>query len=163
MLERRCAELAAIHAEFGQAPFTPHVFRRLFATDLVNNGLPVHIGAALLGHLDLETTRGYVAVFDEHLVRHYQTFLDRRRSVRPAEVYRPATTQEWAEFEDHFDKRKVELGSCGRPYATPCVHEHSCRTEMILRTVSDHRAAPTPPVRRCPERRRGSRHRARPA
>jgi hypothetical protein len=28
---------------------------------LVNHGLPIHIGAALLGHLNLETTRGYVA------------------------------------------------------------------------------------------------------
>jgi hypothetical protein len=34
--------------------------------------------------------------------------------MRPAEEYRPATEQEWAEFEEHFDKRKVELGTCGR-------------------------------------------------
>jgi len=60
MLGRRCAELVAIHPDFGQSRFTPHDFRRLFATDLVNNGLPIHIGAALLGHLSLETTRGYV-------------------------------------------------------------------------------------------------------
>ena len=31
-----------------------------------------------------------------------------------------------AEFEEHFDKRRVELGSCGRPYGTPCAHEHAC-------------------------------------
>ena len=30
------------------------------------------------------------------------------------------------EFEEHFDKRKVELGSCARPYGTPCQHEHAC-------------------------------------
>lgn len=36
------------------------------------------------------------------------------------------TAEEWTEFEAHFDKRKVELGSCGRPYATPCSHEHAC-------------------------------------
>ena len=24
-----------------------------------------------------------------------------------------------------FDKRKVELGNCGRPYGTPCPHEHA--------------------------------------
>ncbi|MBB3727384.1 hypothetical protein [Nonomuraea dietziae] len=30
------------------------------------------------------------------------------------------------EFEEHFDKRKVELGSCGRPYGTDCQHEHAC-------------------------------------
>jgi hypothetical protein len=28
--------------------------------------MPTLIGAALLGHLNIQTTRGYVAVFDEH-------------------------------------------------------------------------------------------------
>jgi hypothetical protein len=96
------------------------------ATDLVNNGLPIHIGAALLGHFNLETTRGYVAVFDEDVIHHYQQYLERRRQMRPADEYRPATNEEWQEFELHFDKRKVELGNCGRPYGTPCAHEHSC-------------------------------------
>jgi hypothetical protein len=36
------------------------------------------------------------------------------------------TDAEWAEFEEHFDKRKLVLGNCGRPYATPCEHEHAC-------------------------------------
>ena len=58
MLRRRCAGLAEAHPDFRTASFTPHDFRRLLATELVNNGLPIHIGAALLGHLDLQTTRG---------------------------------------------------------------------------------------------------------
>ena len=33
----------------------------------------------------------------------------------------------------HFDKRKVELGNCGRPYATPCEHEHACIRCPMLR------------------------------
>jgi hypothetical protein len=106
--------------------FRPHDFRRLFATELVNNGLPIHIGAALLGHLNLETTRGYVAVFNEHVIRHYQAHLQRRRKARPAAEYPDVADDEWDEFQAHFDKRKVELGSCGRPYATPCIHEHAC-------------------------------------
>jgi gamma-glutamylcyclotransferase (GGCT)/AIG2-like uncharacterized protein YtfP len=37
-----------------------------------------------------------------------------------------------AEFEEHFDKRRVELGSCGRPYGTPRAHEHACiRCHML--------------------------------
>jgi integrase len=60
MLKRRCGELAEQHPGFHASDFTPHDFRRLLATDLVNNGLPIHIGAALLGHLNLQTTRGYV-------------------------------------------------------------------------------------------------------
>ena len=43
--------------------FTPHDFRRIFATETVNGGLPIHIAAKLLGHLDLNTTQGYVAVY----------------------------------------------------------------------------------------------------
>ncbi|WP_406046609.1 tyrosine-type recombinase/integrase [Kribbella sp. NBC_00889] len=125
-LLERCTDLAKIHPEFEGITFAPHDFRRLFATELVNSGLPIHIGAALLGHLSIETTRGYVAVFDEVVVRHYQQFLERRREQRPQEEYREPTTGEWTEFEEHFDKRKVELGSCGRPYGTPCAHEHAC-------------------------------------
>lgn len=118
--------LAVEHPELAGGRFTPHDFRRLFATDLVNHGLPIHIGAALLGHLDVQTTHGYVTVFQEDVIRHYQTHLAGRRAARPAREYRAASGSEWAEFEEHFDKRKVELGSCGRPYATPCEHEHAC-------------------------------------
>jgi Phage integrase family len=100
MLRRRCAELAKQHPGFCTASFTPHDFRRLLATDLVNNGLPIHIGAALLGHLNLQTTRGYVAVFNEDVVRHYQEFLDRRRKARSADEYKPVTDTEWSEFEE---------------------------------------------------------------
>jgi site-specific recombinase XerC len=126
MITRQCQEVAATNPAFKDLGFTPHDFRRLFATELVNNGLPIHIGAKLLGHLDLATTQGYVAVFEEDMVRHYQDFLARRRGLRPVDEYGPASAEEWNEFEEHFDKRKVELGSCGRPYGTPCQHEHAC-------------------------------------
>ncbi|WP_218018206.1 tyrosine-type recombinase/integrase [Nocardia shimofusensis] len=132
MVMRAAKALVPTHPEFADIRFSPHDFRRLFATDLVNNGLPIHIGAALLGHLDIQTTRGYVAVFEEDVVRHYQEFLDRRRAQRPAEEYRKPTEDEWAGFEEHFDKRRVELGSCGRPYGTACQHEHACiRCQML--------------------------------
>ncbi|MGW9299511.1 tyrosine-type recombinase/integrase [Streptomyces cyaneofuscatus] len=126
MISRRCRALAEVRPGFRGLKFTPHDFRRIFTTELVNSGLPIHIGAALLGHLSVQTTRGYVAVFDEDVVRHYQAHLQQRRQIRPTHEYRDATTQEWDEFEDHFDRRKVELGSCGRPYGTPCQHEHAC-------------------------------------
>ena len=126
MLARRCEEIAQTNKAFEDATFTPHDFRRLFATEVVNGGLPVHIGAALLGHLNLQTTQGYVAVFAEDIVGHYQKFLDHRRSQRPEDEYTDITPKEWAEFEEHFDKRKVELGNCARPYGTPCQHEHAC-------------------------------------
>ncbi len=120
MIRRACNELAATHPEFANVHFAPHDFRRLFATELVNNGLPIHIGAALLGHLEPATTHGYVAVFDEDVIRHYQQFLAAAGQPARTRSTGPPTGQEWTEFEDHFDKRNVELGTCGRPYGTPC-------------------------------------------
>jgi hypothetical protein len=132
-ITRQCEEIAATNQAFAGVRFTPHDFRRLFATELVNNGLPIHIGAKLLGHLDLATTQGYVAVFEEDTVRHYQDFLARRRALRPADEYGPVDANEWSEFEEHFDKRKVELGNCDRPYGSPCQQEHACIRCPMLR------------------------------
>lgn len=129
--------VALDHPELGGCRFTPHDFRRLLASDLVNNGLPIHIGAALLGHLDIQTTHGYVTVFREDVVRHYQKHLAERRAARPAREYKAPSRTEWAEFEEHFDKRKVELGDCARPYATPCEHEHACIRCPMLHVKPD--------------------------
>ena len=111
--------------------YTPHDFRRMFATGAVANGLPIHIAAKILGHKDVNTTQGYTAVFDEALVRAYRTFLDRRRELRPDTEYREPTPSEWDEFQQHFELRKLELGTCGRPYGAPCVHEHACFSALV--------------------------------
>ena len=106
--------------------FTPHDFRRMFATEAVSGGLPVHIAARILGHKTLTTTQAYLAVFQDDLVLTYRGYLDRRRANRPPEEYREPTEQEWSDFQQHFELRKVSLGTCGRPYGTPCKHEHAC-------------------------------------
>jgi hypothetical protein len=113
--------------------FAPHDFRRMFANEAVANGLPVHIAARLLGHASLDTTQSYVAVFQDDLVRTYRAFLVQRRAIRPAEEYRSPTEEEWTEFQRHFQTRKLELGTCGRPYGTPCQHEHACIRCPVLR------------------------------
>lgn len=118
----------------GQAlRFTPHDFRRMFATDAVTGGLPVHIAARLLGHQHLASTQAYLAVFQDDLICSYRAFLDQRRTTRPAAEYREPTDAEWDEFQRHFALRKVELGTCARPYATPCQHEHTCIRCPMLR------------------------------
>ena len=113
--------------------FTPHDFRRLFATEAVNGGLPLHVAAKLLGHQDLTTTTGYVAVYAEAVIRHYQAHLARRRVLRTAAEYREPTAPEWAEFATHFRHRTMALGDCYRPYGTPCPHEHACVRCPMLR------------------------------
>jgi len=120
--------------------YTPHDFRRMFATDAVTGGLPVHIVARLLGHTNLNTAQAYLAVFQDDLVRTYRAFLDRRRTRRPSEEYREPTEDEWREFNQHFAARKLELGDCGRPYGSPCKHEHSCIRCSMLRVDPRQRA-----------------------
>jgi hypothetical protein len=122
-------------------PCTPHDFRRMFATEAVSNGLPVHIAARLLGHESLETTQAYPAVFQDDLIRTYRAFLTERRATRSPEEYRKPTGQEWTEFEQHFQKRRLELGDCGRPYGSPCKHEHACIRCPMLASGSEATAA----------------------
>jgi hypothetical protein len=61
------------------------------------------------------------------------TVLDVRRTLRPSDEYREPTDREWEEFRDHFNLRKVALGQCDRPYATPCQHESACIRCPMLR------------------------------
>lgn len=112
---------------------TPHDFRRVFTTTAVQDGLPLHIASKILGHRHLNSTQPYTAVFQDDLIRTYRAFVDRRRSVRPVEEYREPTTDEWDEFEEHFTLRRVELGSCARPYGSTCEHEHACIRCPVLR------------------------------
>ncbi len=121
------------HPDGTPVRFTPHDFRRIFATEAVASGLPVHIAAKLLGHESLNTTQGYVALYDRDVIEHHRAFIARRRSLRPSQEYRDVTDGEWDEFLAHFEKRKVELGTCGRAYATPCQHEHACLRCPLLR------------------------------
>ena len=105
---------------------TPHDFRRMFITDAVLGGLPPHIAQVIAGHQDISVTMGYKAVYPEEAIRSHLAFLARRRSLRPTEEYRVPTDEEWAEFLGHFERRKVSTGTCGRAFATPCIHEHAC-------------------------------------
>ncbi|WP_243726027.1 hypothetical protein [Actinomadura rubrisoli] len=58
--------------------------------------------------------------------RHGYACENRHRLSVGVEEYREPDVEEWNEFNEHFDKRRVELGSCGRPYDTPCQHELAC-------------------------------------
>ena len=106
--------------------FTPHDFRRMFITDAVLNGLPPHIAQVIAGHRDINVTLGYKAVYPDEAIQAHLAFLARRRSLRPSEEYRVPTDEEWKEFLGHFQRRKVSVGTCGRAFQTPCIHEHAC-------------------------------------
>jgi hypothetical protein len=61
---------------------------RIFTTELVNSGLPIHIGATLLGHLNIQTTRGYVKARELHQTgAKSQVTCSRRRPDGPQRYY----------------------------------------------------------------------------
>jgi hypothetical protein len=97
------------------------------------HGMPPHIAQLVAGHRDINTTMGYKAVYPEEVINGHRAFIARRRALRPSGEYRVPTEQEWDEFLGHFERRKVALGTCGRSYATPCIHEHSCMRCPLLR------------------------------
>jgi hypothetical protein len=66
---------------------------------------------------------GYAAIYSDDVIAHHRAFIARRRAERPGEEYRNLTPEEWQEFLDHFELRKVALGICTRDYGTPCVHD----------------------------------------
>jgi integrase len=125
-LNRAVAASGLTDAANAPLSFTPHDFRRLFVTDAVRSGLPPHIAAAICGHQLLDTTMGYAAIYPEDVIDHHRAFIARRRAQRPSEEYRDLKPEEWDEFLDHFELRKVALGVCTRDYGTPCIHEHAC-------------------------------------
>jgi integrase len=139
LLTRALAQSGITDATGRPLHYTPHDFRRMFATEAVTGGLPIHIAAKVLGHADINTTQAYTAVYQDDLIRAYRAFVDRRRAVRPADEYRQPTEAEWSEFQQHFHLRKVELGDCGRPYGTPCAHEHACVRCPMLRVDPQQR------------------------
>ncbi|AJC59522.1 site-specific integrase [Streptomyces sp. 769] len=112
---------------------TPHDFRRFFVTDALLNGLPPHLAQIICGHRDINTTMGYKAVYPHEAIEAHRAFIARRRATRPSEEYRTPTDTEWDEFLGHFEHRKVSLGTCGRAYQAPCIHEHACIRCPVLR------------------------------
>src|SRR3984893_9690696 len=63
----------------------------------------------------------------------HRAFIARRRATRPSEEYRTPTEDEWDDFLAHCEKRKVSVGTCGRAFNTPCIHEHACVRCSLLK------------------------------
>ncbi|MEU8966748.1 hypothetical protein AB0C89_34295, partial [Streptomyces sp. NPDC048491] len=81
-----------------------------------------------------------LAAYPAETIEAHRAFIARRRSTRPSEEYRTPTEEEWDAFLAHFEKRKVPIGTCGRAFSTPCVHEHACVRCALLRPDPDQRA-----------------------
>jgi hypothetical protein len=132
-LDRALTESGILGVNGKTLRYTFHDFRRMFITDAIMHGMPPHIAQLVAGHRDINTTMGYRAVYPEEVINDHRAFISRRRGLRPSEEYRTPSDEEWEEFLGHFARRKVAIGDCGRSYATPCIHEHSCVRCPLLR------------------------------
>ncbi|MFJ5610620.1 integrase [Streptomyces sp. NPDC093221] len=82
---------------------------------------------------------GHNAIYPRDAIEAHRAFIARRRAVRPSEEYRTPTTEEWDAFLEHFEKRKVSLGTCARSFGTSCIHEHACVRYSLLRLEPSQR------------------------
>lgn len=133
LLNRALQNIGLTRADGTALTCTPHDFLRMFVTDAVSNGLPPHIAQIICGHKSISTTMTYKATYPTEAIEAHRAFIARRRSLRPSEEYRTPTSAEWDEFLGHFEKRKLSIGTCGRAFGTPCIHEHACVRCSLLR------------------------------
>lgn len=132
LLDEALARTGLIDQDGTPLRCTPHDFRRMFITDAIRSGLPPHIAQIVAGHRNINVTMGYNAVYPDDAIQAHLAFLARRRALRPTDEYRVPTDDEWQEFLGHFERRKVSIGTCGRSFGSPCIHEHACvRCSML--------------------------------
>lgn len=63
----RAAQIENVH---------PHRCRRTFATSLFKKGMDLHTIQKLMGHSDINTTKGYLSLDDDFIKNQYKHFLD---------------------------------------------------------------------------------------
>jgi hypothetical protein len=126
LLDEALARTGLLDQDGSALRCTPHDFRRMFITDAIRSGLPPHIAQIVAGHRNINVTMGYNAVYPDDAIQAHLAFLARRRALRPTEEYRTPTDEEWEDFLGHFERRKVSIGTCGRSFGSPCIHEHAC-------------------------------------
>jgi hypothetical protein len=99
----------------------PHDCRRVFASDHLNNNVPVHVIQALLGHATLDTVMVYAKLYPSTMVEEY------RKAVRGLynvfhgdDGLRNPTTEEWAAFTVSCSLRDMGTHLCALPTGEYC-------------------------------------------
>jgi integrase len=99
----------------------PHDCRRLFASEHLNNDVPVHVIQALLGHASIDTVMVYAKLYPAHFVDEY------RKAVRGAYgaihgegSLRNPTAEEWAAFAASCSMRDMGTHLCALPAGEHC-------------------------------------------
>jgi site-specific recombinase XerD len=99
----------------------PYDCRRVFASDHLNNNVPVHVIQALLGHASLDTVMVYAKLYPTQLIEEY------RKAVRGLyhaahgeDSLRNPTADEWAAFSASCTLRDMGTHLCALPTGEYC-------------------------------------------
>jgi len=105
----------------------PHDCRRMFASELLDNNVPVHVIGALLGHAALETVMVYARLYPSTLIDEY------RKAVRATysdfhgpDSLRAPTMEEWGEFSAACNLRDMGTHLCALPTGDHCSRGLPC-------------------------------------
>ncbi|WP_225859112.1 hypothetical protein [Streptomyces albicerus] len=85
-----------------------------------------YIAQVTCGQKSLDTRTGYKAIYPAETIEAHRAFIARRRASRPSDEDRTPTEEECNAFLEHFEERKVSIGTCARAFSSPCVREHAC-------------------------------------
>jgi hypothetical protein len=100
---------------------TPLSCRRVFASEHLNNNVPVHVIQALLGHATLDTVMVYAKLYPTTMIEEY------RKAVRGLynafhgdDSLRNPTADEWAAFTESCSLRDMGTHLCALPTGEYC-------------------------------------------
>jgi len=99
----------------------PHDCRRVFASEHLNNNMPVHVIQALLGHATMDTVMVYAKLYPQQLIDEYRkTVRGLYNAVHGEASFRNPTAEEWSAFEASCSMRDMGTHLCALPTGEHC-------------------------------------------
>jgi hypothetical protein len=99
----------------------PHDCRRLFASELLNNNVPVHVIGSLLGHASLDTVMVYAKLYPATLIEEYPKAVRATYSdFHGPDSLRAPTLEEWQQFSASCNLRDMGTHLCALPTGDHC-------------------------------------------
>jgi integrase len=99
----------------------PHDCRRVFASEHLNNNMPVHVIQALLGHASPETVMIYAKLYPSQLIEEYRkTVRSLYNAYYGEEGLKNPTAEEWAAFAASCNLRDMGTHLCALPTGEHC-------------------------------------------
>ena len=118
----RVSRLAgARRADGSELVLRPHDCRRMFASELLNNNVPIHVIQALLGHAGPDTVMVYAKLYPATLIEEYRNAVRATSSdFHGPDSLRAPSMDEWSEFSAACNLRDMGTHLCALPTGDHC-------------------------------------------